>query len=246
MKLFDVTWPEVSAFSKEAVVLVPTGSVEQHGHHLPLGTDSILVTAIAEAVERGLSTDILLTPTIWLGASAHHMAFAGTLNATYEGYEASVFSVLESLHRAGFWKFMLLNGHGGNTSSNDIVARRMLETHPEVMISRVGYYEFWDPNLESHMRGPIKGIAHACELETSLMLHVSPERVHMDRTEDDGLRSPVPGLVTFFDTMTERGVLGYPTHATAETGKAFFESAVTGIQKALRTMREGFHLSGPL
>ncbi|HXH60466.1 MAG TPA: creatininase family protein, partial [Fimbriimonadaceae bacterium] len=97
------------------VVLVPTGSLEQHGPHLPLFTDTLLVTAAAEAIERNLPKKVLLTPTVWLGCSGHHLPFPGSMSASFDGYIETLLQSARSLRRNGFTKVFFINGHGGNT-----------------------------------------------------------------------------------------------------------------------------------
>src|SRR5579862_8917957 len=97
MILSELTWQDVAALSRDVTILVPTGSLEQHGPHLPLFTDSLIVTAVAEAVEKRLPSQVLVTPTLWLGASGHHLKFPGSLSASFEGYGEAIRSVAESL-----------------------------------------------------------------------------------------------------------------------------------------------------
>lgn len=249
MILQNATWPEVAAFAEaadERVCLIPTGSLEQHGPHLPLFTDSLLVTAVAEEVERRASDLVLLLPTLWLGASAHHLEFPGSLSATFPGYSGALEAVFASLAKHGFVKFFVVNGHGGNTSPNDIACRSWREAHPGHLVGHGGYFEFIDPSLFGQMKGPWKTIRHACEAETSLMLHVRPDLVRRELAIDDGLRPepPVKGMVWRFDETTERGVLGAATLATPELGKALFDSAVEGLVSQVRGLAEGVALIG--
>src|SRR5437868_11328812 len=102
MQLRNMTWQEVAAADREAVVVIPTGSLEQHGPHLPLFTDSLLVTAVAEAVEKRIPQSVLLTPTLWLGASAHHLKFPGSLSNDFQTYMGAIESVIVSLMPHGF------------------------------------------------------------------------------------------------------------------------------------------------
>ena len=102
MILSQMTWQEVEAIDREIVVVIPTGSLEQHGPHLPLFTDSLIATAVAEGVEKNLSGQVLLTPTLWLGASGHHLKFAGSLSADFDTYMGAIESVVESLIPHGF------------------------------------------------------------------------------------------------------------------------------------------------
>ena len=242
MKLAEMTWPEVGALSRDTVVVIPTGSLEQHGPHLPLFTDSILATAVSEAVERQIGDKVLLTPTLWLGASGHHLPFPGSLSNSMEGYDEALRAVVTSLHRHGFWKFYVVNGHGGNTSPNDIALRKLKETHPNLLIGAVGYFQFCTEECAALMEGPAKSIQHACEAEASLMMHVRPELVRVGKLRDDGLAAQVPGMVHLFDEITEEGSKGYATLANADKGAKLFDAAVNGLCEALGTLYSGYRL----
>lgn len=237
MILARMRWPEVEALDRETTVLIPTGSIEQHGPHLPLETDTRLVTAVAEAVERRI--EVLLTPTIWLGASAHHLGFAGSLSASFSGYQATLEAVVLSLTPHGFRRFYVLNGHGGNASSNDIALRSLKTEFPHLALGGSNYYAFAEAAVREAMEGPQKELRHADEAEASLMLHVAPDLVDLSRAYDDGLEPEpsVRGLVEPFDAITEKGAYGYPTYATAEKGKRIFEAAVAGVVEELEAFR---------
>src|SRR5579871_3761614 len=220
------------------VILIPTGSCEQHGPHLPLFTDSILATAAAEAVESKLPGKVLLTPTLWLGASGHHLAMAGTLSGTFPTYIGAVQSVIESLVPHGFHKFYVLNGHGGNTEPNGIDLREMKAKYLKCTFGHRGYFSFIGKEIEEIMTGPAKEIRHACEAETSMMMHIAPSLVRAGKLRDDGLIAdpPIAGVIHHFDEMTEQGSYGYATLATAEKGRKLFELAVTGCVKEIETL----------
>lgn len=241
MKLAEMTWQEVDALSKKVIVVIPTGSLEQHGPHLPLFTDSILATSVAEAIEAQIPDKVLLTPTLWLGASAHHLAFAGSLSASFEGYEANIIDVVESLIKHGFQRFFLLNGHGGNAESNGIAMRKLKVLHPSLTFGHSNYYTFCETEAASVLEGPAKRIQHACEAETSLIMHIRPDLVRKDKIRDDGLTvdPPIQGLTSHFDEITEQGSLGYATLATPEKGRAIFDAAVAGIVKNLENLHSG-------
>jgi creatinine amidohydrolase len=241
-----MTWQEVEALDRDIVVLIPTGSLEQHGPHLPLFTDSLLVTAVAREVERRIPSSVLLTPTLWLGASGHHLQFPGSLSNAFDPYMGAITSVVESLIPHGFRKFYVLNGHGGNTTPNNVALRTLKERHPSCVFGEHGYHHFAEKKTAEVLEGPFKSIRHACEAEASLMMHVHPELVRKDRLRDDGLEAqpPIAGLVHFFDEMTEQGSLGYATLATAEKGRAIFEAAVEGASRDLKALAEGYVLRG--
>lgn len=231
MKLANATWQEIDALSRDTVVVIPTGSLEQHGPHLPLFTDSILATAVAETVEQQIPDKVLLAPTLWLGASGHHLKFAGSLSASFETYIGAIEDVIESLIGHRFQRFFVLNGHGGNAEPNGIAMRKLKLRHPDLTFAHSGYYAFAEEASRQVMEGPIKHIRHACEAETSLIMHLRPDLVRAQKLRDDGLQThpPITGLVTHFDEITEQGSLGHATLATPEKGKAIFEAAVAGV-----------------
>jgi len=244
--LSDLTWLEVEAVSRDVVVLIPTGSCEQHGPHLPLFTDTILATAASRAVERRIPEKVLLTPTLWLGASGHHVAMAGTLSASFPAYIGALQSVVESLIPHGFHKFYVVNGHGGNTDPNGVALRELKSRHVECTFGHRGYFAFIGKEMEDIMTGPIRTIMHACEAEASLMMHISPDLVRIDKLRDDGL-APVPavqGVVHHFDELSEQGSLGYATLATPEKGRQLFELAVAGCVREIEAIADGYVLEG--
>lgn len=245
MKLAEATWQEIDSLDKDTVVVVPTGSLEQHGPHLPLFTDSLLVTHVAEAAETECKKDCLLTPTIWLGASAHHMSFAGSLTNSFGGYDEALLQVLEGLHSHGFWRFFVLNGHGGNTEPNGIATRKFKEAHKACTVCHAGYFDFIGQDvLDAVLTGPIKGIRHSCEAEVSMMMACHPSLVRADKLRDDGFTTDpsAKGVVWFFDELTEEGSLGFATQASAEKGSKLLEAALHGVVGQIRDLRSGVSL----
>jgi creatinine amidohydrolase len=246
VKLADATWQEIDALDRGVVVLLPTGSLEQHGPHLPLFTDSIVVTAVAEAVERAASDAVLLTPTLWLGASTQHLGFAGSLSASFDGYIAALTSVVESLVPHGFTKFFVINGHGGNNDPNSIALRILKAGHPNLTFGHLAYYDFIREETAATLTGPQKYMAHASEAEASLIMHLRPDLVRHGKLRDDGLEPepPLLGMIHHFDELTEEGSLGYATLATPEKGKALFEAAIAKVTAQVRVLADGYVLKG--
>jgi len=244
--LKDLTWTDVDSLSRDLVVLIPTGSCEQHGAHLPLFTDSLLVTAVAEAVEKRLHRKVLLTPTFWFGASGHHLAMAGTLSASFPTYIGALRDAAGSLIPHGFHRFYAVNGHGGNTDANGIAFRELKAAHLTCTFGHRGYFSFIGPEIEEIMAGPVKTIMHACEAETSLMMYLAPELVHIERLRDDGLRPEpaIEGVIHHFDEISEQGSLGYSTLATPEKGARLFELAVAGCVREIEAIADGYVLAG--
>jgi len=242
MILKNMTWTEVEKAPRSCVVVIPTGSNEQHGPSLPLCTDTLLVTAVAEAVEALMPDKILLTPTLWLGGSEHHLAFAGSLTNDLDAFASSLVSLVESLIPHGFAKFYVLNGHGGNTAPIAIALRKLKARHKKLTFGSSGYYDYCRDKVAEVMEGPQKALRHADEAETSLVMHLAPELVRKETLRNDGLTSDplIQGLVCHFDEVTDEGVLGYAKFALPEKGKAIFEAAVDGVARELGAIADGF------
>lgn len=244
MKLAEMTWREVEQADRSVVVVIPTGSLEQHGPHLPLFTDTMIATAVAEAVEARLAAKTLVTPTLWLGASGHHLAFPGTLSASFDTYQGALESVVRSLLPHGFRKFFVLNAHGGNTEPNGIALRTLKAENPSLTLAHTSYSALVRPLIAETLEGPLKEMRHACEAEASLMLHLRPGSVRKEKLRDDGLASD-PSLsspVHHFDEITEEGSFGFATRATEAKGRKIFEGAVEAVVREIEALADGYVL----
>lgn len=249
MILGEATWQEVRDFNRDAVCLFPTGSLEQHGPHLPLLTDTLLSTSVAGLAERERQETSLLYPGIWLGCSAHHMAMAGSATASVSTYVSVLSEAIESAIHHGFRKFFVVNGHGGNTEANGVALRELKRFQPNLVFAHADYYGLIGTAGEQVLTGPLKSIRHACEAEASMMLHLYPDLVRKDKLRDDGLVSTPPapvGLKTIqtFDEVTDEGSFGFATYATPEKGKALIEMAVEGVAKAIDYLYNGYCFIG--
>lgn len=241
MILAEMTWKEVEALDRDTIVVIPTGSIEQHGAFLPTSTDTLIATAVCTAVEERTKEKILVTPTIWLGASGHHLPFAGTLSASVTGYMETLTAAIQSLAKHRFHRFLIINGHGGNNEPNGVTLRKLKEENPNLTLGHRGYYQFAEEVISETLEGSIKTIQHACEAEVSLMLHLHPEKVSKDLIRDDGLRpvSPVQSLVKSWDEISEEGSFGFATLGNAEKGKRIFDACVEGIIKEVEAIHAG-------
>src|SRR5919201_1281406 len=129
MRFQDLTWPLLRGVPRETtLVLGPIAACEQHSRHLPTFTDTILVTAVAEAVEQRLPKQVLLLPTQWFGASSHHLRFGATLSAEVDTHITLLCDLLVPLLDDGYQRLLILNGHGGNIDTMHVALRR-LKTH---------------------------------------------------------------------------------------------------------------------
>ncbi len=239
MYLGDRTWPELGEyFAEESVAVVPLGSTEQHGPHLPESTDHLIAEALArEAAER---TGYLCTPTINVGVSAHHRQFHGTMWVDPPTFRSYVESLSRNLTYHGIDRIVYVNAHGGNVQHLQEVGRRLHEDGTAYAVEWM-----WDesiPELVDELfasNGP-----HGGPKETAMIMHVAPELVREDRLADarDGGWDDVPdgpvrthGARTFYDAVenTGNGVLGDQTDATPEKGERLFEAACDQLVQLL-------------
>src|SRR5438067_408524 len=114
MQLSDLKWPDVAALPKETPVVIPVAALEQHGRHMPLFTDSLLLGEVIRRASARLSERVLFTPLLWLGNSDHHLDFGGTLSAAPRTYLNVLGDLAENLILHGFRRIVFVNGHGGN------------------------------------------------------------------------------------------------------------------------------------
>lgn len=230
MKFSELTSPEIAELDREAtVVVIPIAAVEQHGPHLPTGTDTIICTALAEAIEEQ-RPEILLLPTMWLGASAHHLRFGATLDSALPHYIEMLTDIVNSLTGDGFRRFILLNGHGGNVDPLKVALRQVQQEHPESLFVGGAYWGVADDLLATQLTGEHKFVGHACEFETSMIMHLRPDLVRHDQLADAGplIDADFSGLYVSRDMKhrTPRGCTGSPQLATAEKGEAMFHGLV--------------------
>ncbi|MGM7667159.1 mycofactocin biosynthesis peptidyl-dipeptidase MftE [Microbacterium sp. A93] len=220
MRLADTTWPEVRPETfggKAPLLVVPVGALEQHGPHLPLDTDAFIAAAVATEVA-AVRDRAALAPTLPLGASGEHAGFPGTLSIG----AAAMHDVLVELVRSStptFAAVMVINGHGGNL---------------EALRSAAALCAAEGRTLLPHPLGLPGMDAHAGRTETSLMLHLAPTRVRLQRAAP-GNTSPLRDLLPQMRAhgvrgVSPNGVLGDPTGATAAEGAELFAALV---QKAL-------------
>lgn len=239
--LENMTWQEAKEIDwSYCVAMLPLGSFEQHGPHLPLTVDTDIVTAIARHAESERPENIVCLPTLWLGHSTHHLAFAGTLSTMQSHYIANIVDLSSSIASAGAKRIFFLNGHGGNEIPVKAAMREIKSRLPAPQ-PRVVFANYWSLAAESIKRirkSEPGGLGHACEMETSVMLHLHPDRVHMERAKRDGPTHQSPYrkadmqysrpvyFVNEFNEISETGTVGHPELATAKQGKAFLDAIV--------------------
>jgi creatinine amidohydrolase len=241
MKFAELTWPLLREVPRDrTVVLAPVAACEQHSRHLPTYTDTLLATAVAEGVEQRLPDSILLLPTLWLGASAHHLRFGATLSAEVETHVTVLCDLLGPLLDDGYRRVLMLNGHGGNTDTIHLALRRLQPRYQSCILSGAAYWELAEPDLAALATGPRKAMGHACEFETSMILTLRPDLVRRPEIHDDPPRDDprLHGLFLADDMFqrTDHGAVGYPESASAEQGQKMLAATIARVAEVVRVL----------
>lgn len=224
-----------------SLALLPVGATEQHGPHLPVGTDFVTVEYVArEAAARvGGKISLVVTPTLPFGSSHHHLPFGGTMSLGTETYYRMLFDLVESLVTSGFRRIFILNGHGGNNELIQLVARDIALKHPV----RVGAASYWNIAMSELLRVNTDAFAsvpgHSGIYETSQMLALHPElvqepRPHREPSDRFTYRIDPPFRLEAHGFWKEmEGYTDSPDRATAEQGKRYLEAVVGAVSDAL-------------
>ena len=254
-----MTWPEVQARIDAGVdaVLIPIGTTEQHGHHMPLDTDCVIARALCSrtadlAAEQGLN--VLVAPTLNVSLSWYHMQFPGSIRLSTTTFFQVFREICDSLVHHGFERLVAVNGHGGNVAALTVAVNHYFETTGR----RVFLAQWWDlaGDVLAEVEGPL---IHAEEAETSLAMALG-QRVEIDRATraawDRGeavreaglpwtslgryeMRPKGPGVIVPMDMLrdiTESGVVGDATRASAETGEKIVEALIPRIVQVCKEM----------
>jgi creatinine amidohydrolase len=234
----SLTVPDIGALDRDRTVLVlPLGSIEQHGRHVPVGCDTMLAQAVAlAAAARPEAPPVVVLPPPWYGFSPHHMAFTGTVTLRSETFIALVKDIAGSVLGHGFRRLVLLNGHGGNVSILDVIGSDLGHAwHGRARVASLTYFHLAAARAAEFRESAQGGMGHACEFETSLMLHLFGDSVRMGRAvtcyPDPG--SPYLSTDLFgggrartyldFSDLSETGTLGDPALASAGKGARILE-----------------------
>ena len=224
-----VLWQEMrrtefeEALSKDAVVIIPCGSMEQHGEHLPINTDSNCCFEIAKkAAELIDEFPVLVLPPVWMGYSPHHMAYAGSITLDLHTYLEVLTGIARSVHTHGFKKILFLNGHGGNEPAVAAMRNKLLEEEGFPVIGYAYYNLPGVPEEIKRVNQTDKGVpGHSGEFETSMELFLQA------------------GLVNRTAMKWVDGVRGDPSGATREKGERLFGFIVDTLRQFLRDYHSG-------
>jgi creatinine amidohydrolase len=243
------TWQELGEIvKKQPVAVLPIGSVEDHGLHLPLDTDNFIIWSICSEAARRADGEVLLLPLIPYGFETHHMDFPGTIDIRMEHLLNFVLDITKSIAHHGFKHILIADGHGSNMPILDLVARRtILET--ESLCAAFIWPSLAIGEIRAVRESERGGMSHACELETSVYLHLNGQRVQMDKAAkemgmarsefiwSDLVEGPPVRLMDHWTRFSKSGVNGDPTLATAEKGRIIFEAVVEAFLRLVREFK---------
>jgi creatinine amidohydrolase len=228
MQLTDLTWPKVQALSKDTPVVIPVAALEQHGQHLPLFTDSLLLGEFIRRAAERLRDRVLFAPLTWLGNSDHHLDFPGTLSAPPRVYLDLLVGLAENFIQHGFKRIVFVNGHGGNDVPGRQAIFEVRQRHRARNDLLLLFATYWNLGGKPHGPGFVQHeMGHACEWETSMILRLAPHLVgdisKLEPVESGNAFDPVPRGWTTKD-RTVPGHIGVPGAATAEKGETLFQT----------------------
>jgi creatinine amidohydrolase len=230
------------------VVIIPVGATEQHGPHLPLNTDTDIGFCVAMEMAKGCKEKVVITPPVWTGFSPHHMDFCGTISVKQSTLFHLVEDIIESLLAHKVQRIVLMNSHGGNISLLKTVADEMTMKH-NIPILYFTYWHLLANHIQYIRQSSLNGMAHACELETSLKYYFHHEKSDVREELIEDVMIPVnpfqnvdmfaPNKINVykkFKEITHTGTIGAPTKASKETG----EKLVYALVKEFNSLVDSF------
>ncbi len=247
----EFTWPEIrEAVAQNRVAVLPVGTIEQHGPHLPLNTDVLTSSEISRLAVKREPEQAVLLPPVQYSFNEHHLDFPGTIAVEGQTVIEYVTCVGRSLAYHGFRKILLVNGHGSNVPFLDVAARNVTN-QSEAVCAMVPWWNLIPEDLFRELRDSEYpgGMAHSGELETSVLLYLRPDLVRMERAEKDisfqpsefffwDLQTPSPIFFQeWFSRYSRTGTVGDPTKATPEKGKRFVDAVADRLTALIREFR---------
>jgi creatinine amidohydrolase len=248
-----LTWPQVkAAAAARKVAVIPVAVLEDHGRHLPIDTDLLLCNAVCERAVAGAPDRAVLVPAINHGFTPHHMDFPGPITIGWQTFIQYGVDVCSSLAHHGFKRILIVNGHGSNTPFVDIIAR-LAVVNDGVTAAAVNYWNA--PGVHEVAEGlresdAIGGMNHACEFETSIYLALRPDLVDMSLAVRELSHRPTKNYWTDlvggdgplvmmepWSALSQSGVMGDPTKASARKGEQLLAAAAAGIVELIDELR---------
>jgi creatinine amidohydrolase len=245
-----LTWEEVRDADKDRVVILNVSATEDHGPHMPLDTDTVLGMAVANGVAERLPDEVLVMPPIPYGFNEHHKDFPGVIWIQPETLIAFITDVTKSLAHHGFRRILLLNSHGSNHPVLDLAARKTVIETGVICVS-ASYWNLCADKINEIRASEDGGIAHACEFEAAIYMHLHPDLVDLGKASAQVVHDPDSRffnldlargggkamLMRWWSEVSPDGTMGDPTVATAENGGKFLEAAIEATAALVTEIR---------
>jgi len=254
-RIDELSWTEIKELTERVqTIIIPIGSVEEEGPHLPVGVDSIVAFEVAKKVAE--NTDTLVAPLIPFGYSEWHMGFTGTITLSFNTLLQVLRDIVESLIEGGFKKFVFLNAHQGNDTAIRVIAHEMRKRY-QVLISAVNLWELSKDLIQDIPEIEERGFLHGGEVMSSVMLTLKPSLVNMDKAQPEyayvnsGSNSLIQkdsdtaqfeqhrvNMFRFSHEVTKSGVMGDPVKATREKGEKIVDGWVRYLTRFVNEFKK--------
>jgi creatinine amidohydrolase len=245
-ELSAATWLKAEEAVKSgriSKIIIPIGSLEQHGPHLPLSTDTVIADYVAGQVSKRCSNTFLVPP-IQFGCSSEHIGFSGTISLQPDTLSSIILDISSSLLKSRFTKAFIINGHGGNRPTLAAAITKITQFLPEIHVYAFTIIDIAKEKFDEMRKSKERLVGHADEIETSMMLSIQPEIVDMAKAVRE--LPSFPDVLSFESKdlarisfgwkakeVTKTGVIGDPLHANAKTGQVLLDFAVDTISKII-------------
>lgn len=242
MNLYELKWPDVAALSPDFPVVIPIAALEQHGRHMPVFTDSLLLGEVVRRVQEKMTGKVLFVPLMWLGNSEHHLDFPGSMSASPRVYLDLLRDMVENMLFHGFRRIVLLNGHGGNIVPSQqamFELRQKYRARRDLLLLSSTYWTLGGKPHEVDSSIKQQQMGHACEFETSMMLRIRPDLVgDLSKVEAASFGVGFGQAHRAWTTKdrTNEGHIGDPRQATAEKGEVIFRTFAADVVTLLERM----------
>jgi creatinine amidohydrolase len=234
-RMKEMSWTEFVERTKQTdLVILPSGACEVYGPHLPLGSDMLVATKIAELVAERVNA--IIGPTLEVGDSSALDDFPGTITIQPESYKAYLGDIVNSLDKWGFKHFLFINGHAGNVAMINQVSQTLRERN-EIRCAQIDCWRFIKAQDQDIVESGEVAHGHAGEAGTSVLMYLYPDLVDSTQLVDEvpKQKDQFPEIIKYarYTTKTESGTIGYPTMATREKGEALVNRSVDRIVRFL-------------
>ena len=245
----NLTTEDIAKLSRNTVLIVPFSAIEQHGSHLPVSTDKIIIDKIIKklCMKNQKRQDFVVLPNFCIGSSSEHSSFQGTLSVNSINYINFIINYLESIFSNKFKKFIFLNSHGGQISHIDIISKELKAKFAKTKIVKANYFLFSDYDKIISSKELTHGY-HGGEFETSLMLYLDKENVRLNKITKGNLSPDYKSkkIIGYeknvklqWDThnISKTGIIGNPKNASSVKGKKIVKITISTIEKIINELK---------